>query len=145
MRMKLTHAVRFALILIALVSQPLMVLNGAKAKTAAPAPAPQTGENNLVGSFKLHVQIQQRRVEVKDEKGGATQLLADFAAWDAQSRVAAISVAVKNVGAAALNGSLDAALLTRRESRRIRRIRRGAWNQRSLGDRHRRGQDVPTH
>ncbi|HKQ52559.1 MAG TPA: hypothetical protein VJT74_09330 [Pyrinomonadaceae bacterium] len=117
MRMKLTHVVRLALILLALalVSQPLIVLHGAKAETAAPAhapaPAPQASDSNLVGSFKLHVQIQQRRVEVKDEKGGATQLLADFAAWDAQSRVAAINVAVKNVGAAALNGSLDAAVV----------------------------------
>ena len=115
MRMKHTHVVRLALILVvlALVTQPLMISNGAKARTAAPSPAPQAGDANAVGSFKLHVQIQQRRVEVKDKEGAAaaTQLLADFAAWDPQTRVAAISVAVKNAGAITLNGSLDAAVV----------------------------------
>ncbi len=123
MRMKLTHVFRLALlpVIIALVSQPLMFLDGAKAETGAPShapaaarpPASQTGAGNSVGSFKLHVQIQQRRVEVKDKDGSAaaTQLLADFAAWNAQSRVATINVAVKNVGAATLNGSLEAAVV----------------------------------
>ncbi len=113
MRMKYTHVVRLALILVvlALVIQPLMISNGAKAKTAAPSPAPQASDANAVGSFKLHVQIQQRRVEVKDKAGAATQLLADFAAWDPQSRVATIRVAVKNVGTITLNGSLDATVV----------------------------------
>ncbi len=123
MRMKLTHVFRLALlpVIIALVSQPLMFLDGAKAETGAPSPAPaaarplapQAGAGNSVGSFKLHVQIQQRRVEVKDKEGSAaaTQLLADFAAWNPQSRVATINVSIKNVGTITLNGSLEAAVV----------------------------------
>lgn len=120
--MKLARVSRPALILLtlALAAQPLMFLNGAKAKTVAPSPAaaartpaPQAVEGNLIGSFKLHVQIQQRRIEVKDKKGdaAATQLIADFASWNPQTRVAAVNVAVKNVGGDALSGSLEAAVV----------------------------------
>ncbi|MDQ3805404.1 MAG: hypothetical protein M3416_16430 [Acidobacteriota bacterium] len=117
MRVKFTHVFRLSLILVilALVSQPLMVLTGASSPAlAAAAPgAPQAGDGDPVGSFKMHVQIEQKRVEVKDQEGGAapTRLVADFAAWDPQSRVATITVAIKNAGASALSGSLEAAVV----------------------------------
>jgi hypothetical protein len=66
------------------------------------------GNNIEVGSFRLFVQIQQRRVDVIPLQGtlGAlvpvTALDASFESWDSLSRRASIQVAVRNTGSFAL-------------------------------------------
>jgi hypothetical protein len=72
------------------------------------------GDNVLVGSFTMHVQIQQNRVVVMDSGGAnaaavpATQLTANFVMWDPNSRTATINVAIGNTGRATLFGPLKA-------------------------------------
>ncbi|MBD0372447.1 MAG: choice-of-anchor L domain-containing protein [Pyrinomonadaceae bacterium] len=117
--MKHTHLFRLSitLVILALVATPLTVLTNAKTETGASSPATasaspparQASDGNPIGSFKMHVQIQQRRVEVKNNEGSdaSTQLVADFVSWDAQSRVATVTVAIKNVGANSLSGLLE--------------------------------------
>ena len=72
------------------------------------------GNDVLVGSFSLHVQIQQQTVKVVSQGGThaadlpATQLQADFAAWDPESKTVTLHVLINNVGAATLVGPVKA-------------------------------------
>ncbi len=72
------------------------------------------GNDVLVGSFTLHVQIQQQSVAV-EHRGGihaahvpATQLQASFAGWDPTSKTAALLVSVRNTGATSLVAPINA-------------------------------------
>jgi len=71
------------------------------------------GNDVLVGSFILNVQIQQQSVTIT-RRGGihaanvpATDLQASFASWDPTSRTATLLVSINNVGAASLVGPID--------------------------------------
>ena len=63
------------------------------------------GNDVVVGSFMLHVQLQQRRVTVNNRGGSnaasvpVTQLTASFESWDPNTRLATIRVAIANTGA----------------------------------------------
>ncbi|HWS89423.1 MAG TPA: hypothetical protein VN282_20785 [Pyrinomonadaceae bacterium] len=99
------------------------------AASAAPAPTPArrivstkaagrtVGQDILVGSFKLHVQIQQQRVTVQ-ERGGqhaaavpATRLLVGPVSWNPTSKVISFDVGVTNTGAMTLFGPVRAHVL----------------------------------
>jgi hypothetical protein len=62
----------------------------------------------------IHVQIQQRKVTVNPRKGSdaatvpATGLIANFESWDPNSKLATISVAVRNTSSSTLFGPLKA-------------------------------------
>ncbi len=72
------------------------------------------GDGVLVGSFQLHVQIQQRTVTARDAGGEhaadvpATRLLVGPVSWDATTQVVSFDIAVHNFGAATLFGPLKA-------------------------------------
>jgi hypothetical protein len=90
------------------------VLVAALLVCAHSVPARAGAGETVVGSFEIQVQIQQRRVTVRDLGGSAaaalpsTALSAEFLSWDADDERAEISVAVKNIGAASLFGPLEA-------------------------------------
>ena len=80
----------------------------------SPAEQPTLGNDVLVGSFILHVQIQQQSVTIT-RRGGihaahvpATDLQASFASWDPASKTATLLVSINNTGAASLVGPIDA-------------------------------------
>ena len=82
----------------------------------SPAEQPTLGTDILVGSFLLHVQIQQQRVAITPQGGihaahvPSTQLQASFTSWNPASKTAAINVSVSNVGAATLVGPIKAVI-----------------------------------
>ena len=97
-------------------SKSFPVIAAAALLAAGPARAagPTLGNDVVVGSFQIHVQIQQQRVTVQ-ERGGAhaaavpaTGLIASFDGWDPVSRTASLAIAIENTGSVALFGPLDA-------------------------------------
>lgn len=120
--MRRTHraclSITLSLLLLAATS-PAYVRTEAAASTpttdaATDAAARAAEANGLVGSFKVHVNVQERAVRVESRGGthaasaASTRLAASFAAWDAPSRVASLDVAVVNTGAQPLAGPLKA-------------------------------------
>lgn len=71
------------------------------------------GKNVLVGSFTLHVQIQQQRVTVASQGGShaadlaVSQLQASFVNWNPTSKIATVRVAIENVGTTSLVGPIN--------------------------------------
>jgi hypothetical protein len=102
------------------------------ANVAGPAPVVHStaaqrtlGNDVLVGSFTLHVQIQQQRVTV-EHRGGihaahvpATELQASFASWNPASGTASLLVAISNTGTATLVGPINA-IVTKSASPEVR-------------------------
>ncbi len=123
MRRIFTYPIVPLLLIIALVlgSSPISTASMAKrapAKLQFPptsnAQGQTLGNDIVVGSFMIHVQIQQRRVTVND-RGGAnaasvpvTQLTASFESWDPNTRLATIRVAIENTGQSTLFAPLRA-------------------------------------
>ena len=77
------------------------------------AAQPTLGSDVLVGSFILHVQIQQKSVTITPRGGinaahvPATELKASFDSWDPASKTAKLLVNVNNVGTATLVGPIN--------------------------------------
>jgi hypothetical protein len=78
----------------------------------SPAEQPTLGNDVLVGSFILHVQIQQKSVSITPRGGShaadvpATDLKASFDSWDPASKTAKLLVSINNTGTASLVGPI---------------------------------------
>ena len=89
------------------------VVNATAPMLHSPAERRTLGDDVLVGSFILHVQIPQQSVAITRREGihaahvPATDLQASFASWNPTSKTATLLVSLNNVGAASLVGPID--------------------------------------